>query len=128
MGASLVAQLVKNLPAMQETPVQFLVREDPLEKEQATHSSILGLPCDSDNKQSTCNTGDLGSTPQLERSPEGGHGNPLQYSGLENSMDRGAWQTTIHGVEENWTRLSDSHFLFMERHTTPHQAVHAPPK
>ena len=41
MGASLVAQLVKNLPAMQETPVQFLVREDPLEKGMAIHSSIL---------------------------------------------------------------------------------------
>ena len=43
-GASLVAQLVKNLPAMQETPVQFLGREVPLEKGQATHSSVLGLP------------------------------------------------------------------------------------
>ena len=44
MWASLIAQLVKNLPAMQETPVQFLGGEDPLEKGQATHSSILGLP------------------------------------------------------------------------------------
>ena len=43
-GASLVVQLVKNPPAMQETPIQFLGWEDPLEKEQATHSSILGLP------------------------------------------------------------------------------------
>ena len=43
-GASPVVQLVKNPPAMQETPIQFLGREDPLEKEQATHSSILGLP------------------------------------------------------------------------------------
>ena len=42
--ASLVEQLVKNSPAMQETPVLFLGREDPLEKGQATHSSILGLP------------------------------------------------------------------------------------
>ena len=42
--ASLVAQLVKNLPAMQETPVQFLGQEDPLEKRQAPHCSILGLP------------------------------------------------------------------------------------
>ena len=41
---SLVAQLVKNLPAIQETPVQFLGQEDPLEKEEATHFSILGLP------------------------------------------------------------------------------------
>ena len=44
MGASLVAQLVKNLPTMQETPVQFLGREDPLEKGWATHSSIPGFP------------------------------------------------------------------------------------
>ena len=42
--ASLIAQLLKNPPAMQETPVQFLGQEDPLEKGQATHSSILGLP------------------------------------------------------------------------------------
>ena len=41
---SLIAQLVKNLPIMQETPVQFMGREDPLEKGQATHSSVLGLP------------------------------------------------------------------------------------
>ena len=44
MGASLIAQLVKNPPAMQETPVQFLGQEDALEKGQAIHSSILGLP------------------------------------------------------------------------------------
>ena len=44
LGASLVAQLLKNLPAMQETLVQFLGQKDPLEKGQATHSSILGLP------------------------------------------------------------------------------------
>ena len=43
-GASLIAQLVKKLPAMQEIPVQFLGREDPLEKGWATHSSIIGLP------------------------------------------------------------------------------------
>ena len=42
--ASLVAQVEKNVPAMQETPIRFLSREDPLEKGQATHSSILGLP------------------------------------------------------------------------------------
>ena len=43
LGASLIAQLIKNLPAMQETVVRFLGREDPLEKGEATHSSILGL-------------------------------------------------------------------------------------
>ena len=44
LWSSLIAQLVKNLPAMQETPVRFLGLEDPLEKGEATHSSILGLP------------------------------------------------------------------------------------
>ena len=62
------AQTVKNLPAMQETQVRSLGREDALEKEIATHFSILGL---------------------------------------ENSMDRGAWQATVHGVAKSWTRLSD---------------------
>ena len=55
------AQLVKNLPAMQETLVRFLDREDPLKKGQATHSSILGLPCGSAGKKSTRSTRDLGS-------------------------------------------------------------------
>ena len=49
-------------------------------------------------KESTCNVGDLGSIPGLGRSPGEGNGYPLQYSGLENSMDRGAWQATVHGV------------------------------
>ena len=82
--ASLIAQLVKNLPTMQETPVRFLGQEDPLEKGWATHSSILRLPCGSTGKESTCNAGDLGSIPGLERLPGGGHGNPLQYFCLEN--------------------------------------------
>ena len=63
--ASLVAQIVNNLPAMQETWVQSLDWEDPRE----------------------------------------GNGNPLQYSCLENPMDRGAWQATVQGVTKNWTRL-----------------------
>ena len=45
-----------------------------------------------------CNAGDLGSIPGLGRSPGAGHGNPLQYSCLENPVDRGAWQATVHGV------------------------------
>ena len=48
-----------------------------------------------------CNAGDLGSIPGLGRSPGGGHGDPLQYSHLENSMDRGAWRSTVHGVAES---------------------------
>ena len=48
--------------------------------------------------------------PESGRSPGGGNGNPLQYSGLENPMDRGAWRTTVHGVAQSGARLSDSHF------------------
>ena len=50
---------------MQETPVRFLGLEDPLEKGEATHSSILGLPCGSAGKESACNAGDLGLIPEL---------------------------------------------------------------
>ena len=50
-----------------------------------------GFPSGSDSKASACNAGDLGSVPQLGRSPGEGNGNPLQYSCLENPMDRGAW-------------------------------------
>ena len=54
--------------------------------------AILGFPGGSDSKASSCNAGDLGSIPGSGRSPGEGNGNPLQYSGLENSMDRGTWQ------------------------------------
>ena len=57
-----------------------------------------GFPGSSDGKDSTCSVGDLGSIPGLGRFPERGHGNPLQYSCLENSMDGGAWRATVHGV------------------------------
>ena len=127
-GACLVAQMVKHLPTMWETWVQSLGQEDPLEKEMATHSSVLAwripwteepgrlqsmgvsrfghnlatkpptsiraFPGGSEGKVSACNVGDLGSIPGLGRSPGEGNGNPLQYSCLENSMDRGAWQAT----------------------------------
>ena len=52
----------------------------------------------SDCKESACNAGDSGSIPGLGRSPGEGNGNPLQYSCLENPMDREAWQATVHGV------------------------------
>ena len=48
---------------------------------------------------------DAGPVPGLERTPGGGHGNPLQYSCLEKPMDRGAWQTAVHGVTQSRTRL-----------------------
>ena len=68
--ASLVAQMIRNLPAMRETWVQSLALEHPLEKRT---------------------------------------GYPLQYSGLENSMNRGAWQATVHGVTKSGTQLSNFH-------------------
>ena len=61
----------------------------------------------SDDKESACNTGDLGSIPASKRSSGEGNGYPLQYSCLENSMDRRAWQATVHGVTKSQTRLSD---------------------
>ena len=129
-GASLIAQLVKNSLARQETLVGFLGREDPLEKGKTTHSSILGVPwwlswericlqcrrpgfdswvrkilwrrdrlptpvflgfpVGSDCKESAYNVGVLGLVPGSGRSPREGNGNPLQYSCLENPMERGA--------------------------------------
>ena len=56
------------------------------------------FPGGSAGKESSCNAGDLGLIPGLGRSPGEGNGNPLQYSCLENLMDRGAWWATVHGV------------------------------
>ena len=98
---SLVAQLVKNPPVMQDTWIgKFSWRRDRL-----FTTVFLAFPCGSDGKEAACNMGDLGSIPGLGRSPGGGHGNPLQYSCLENPMDRGAWQTTVHRVANSRTRL-----------------------
>ena len=58
-------------------------------------------------KDSACNVEDLGSIPGLGRSPGEGDGYLLQYSFLENSMDRGAWRATVHGITKSQTRLSD---------------------
>ena len=58
----------------------------------------LGLPYSSNGKESACDAGDLGSIPGLGRSPGEGNGSPLQYSCLENPMDRGAWRAIVHGV------------------------------
>ena len=71
---------------------------------------LLAFPGSSAGKESAYNAGDLGLIPGLRRSPGEGNSYPLQYSGLENSMDRGAWQATVHGVEKRQTQLSDFHF------------------
>ena len=74
--ASLVAQMIKRLPAMWENWVRS-----------------------------------LGQIPWSGGSPGEGNGNPLQYSCLENPMDRGAWKATVHGVTKSWTRLSNFSFF-----------------
>ena len=104
VGFYLIAQLVKNPPAMHETPVWFLGREDPLEKGLSNDSSILGLPWWLSWWEAACNVGDLGLIPRLGRFPGEGKDYPLQYSGLENSMD-----CTVPGVSKSRTRLSDFH-------------------
>ena len=63
--------------------------------------------CDSDSKESALSVGDLGSIPGSGGSPVDGNGNLLQYSCLEKSMDRGAWQAIVHCVTKRWTQLSD---------------------
>ena len=141
--------MVKHLPAVQKTQVRSLGQEDPLEKEMATHSSILAweIPWTeepgrlqsmglqrvghdwsdlaaaaaaaaggSNGKVSACSAEDPGSIPGLGRSPGEGNGNALQYSCLENSMDREAWWATVHGVAKSWTQLSDFTFTFFQNH------------
>ena len=68
--------------------------------------NIWGFPGGSDSKESACNAGGPSSIPGSGRSPREGNGNPLQYSCLENSMDRGAWWATAHGVTKSRTQLS----------------------
>ena len=68
---------------------------------------LLGFPCGSVGKESSCNVGVLSSIPGLERSPGEQKGYPLQYSDQENSMD-----CIVHGVTKSQTQLSDFHFHF----------------
>ena len=67
---------------------------------------MMGFPGGSDGKESDCNAGNLSSIPGSGRSPGEGNGNPLQYSCLENPIDREAWRATVHGFAKSWTRLS----------------------
>jgi len=64
-------------------------------------TQILGFPGGSDGEESVCNAGDLGLIPGSGRSPGEENGHPLQYSCLENPMDRGAWWAIIHGFMSN---------------------------
>ena len=67
----------------------------------------MGFPGGSGSKESACSVGDPDSIPGLGKSHGEGNGNPLQYSCLENPMDRGAWQTIAHGVAKSPSLLSD---------------------
>ena len=72
--------------------------------------STKHFPGGSDSKEPTCNVGDLCLNPELGRAPGAWNGNRLQYSCLESSMNRGAWQAPVHGVTKSWTWLTDLHF------------------
>ena len=81
--------------------------EVPLEKGLATLSSVLGLPCGSDGKESACNAGDLASIPGLGRAPEVGMATYSSILAWRIPMDRGAWWATVHWVAKSQTQLSD---------------------
>ena len=70
-------------------------------------SNQMGFPGVSLVKNLPANAGHAGLIPVSGRSPREGNGNPLQYSCLGNSMDRGTWQATVHGVAKSWTQLGD---------------------
>ena len=78
-------------------------------------------------QETTCSRGDQSSIPGSERSPGEGNGNPLQYSCLENSMDRGAWWAAVHGVMKSRTGLNDFTFTFhfhtLEKEMATHSSV-----
>ena len=94
----------------------FIFTELPFFLLSSTSCIHLGFLCGSAGKESACNAGDLGSIPGLGRSPGEGKGYPLQYSGLENSMD-----CIVYEVAKSWTRLSNFHWRFYGKHFT---AVH----
>ena len=70
----------------------------PRDQNHISYVCLLSFPPSSVDKESACNAGDLGPIPGSGRFPEEGNGKPLQYSCLENPMDRGAWQAAVHGV------------------------------
>ena len=88
---------------MKETLLHSWVRKFPSKRDVVLTTLFLGFPGGLDGKESACKAGDLGSVPGFGRSPGGGHGNTLQYSCLENPMDRGAWWATVHGVTKSQT-------------------------
>ena len=104
--ASLVAQRLKHLPPMRETRVRSLGREDPLEKEMVTHSSILAWKIPWTEKPGRSLVGYSPRGHKESDTTERLHLHLHQYSCLRNPMDREAWQATVHGVSKSRTRLS----------------------
>ena len=74
---------------------------------------MMGFLGGSDGKESACNAKDLGMTPGSGRSPGEGNGNPLQYSCLENLMDRGAWWATVHGGHKELDTTTKQHLTLL---------------
>ena len=99
--------MVKHLPAMWRPGFDPWVRKIPWRRAWLPAPIFLGFPCGSAGKEFTCNVGELGSIPGLGRSPGEGNGYPLQYSGLEKSMD-----CIVHGVNKSQTQLSNFYFHF----------------
>ena len=107
-GDSWIAQFVKNLPACKRPWFDSRVRKICQRRDRLPTLVFLGFPCFLAGKEAICNGGDLGSIPWLGRSPGEGKGYPLQYSGLENSMD-----CIVHGVTKSQTRQREFHFYLL---------------
>ena len=80
------------------TPLQYSCLENPMDRGAWVGYCSVGFLGGSDSKESACSAGNLGLIPGSGRSPGEGNGNPLQYSCLENPMDRGTWLAIIHGI------------------------------
>ena len=109
-GASLIAQLERIHLQCRRSQFNSWVGKVLWRRDRLPTPVFLGFPCGWAGKEAACNAGDLGSIPGLARSPGEGNSNPLQYSCLENSLDRGAWQATVHGVTKSRTWLNNFHF------------------
>ena len=106
--ASLVTQLVKICLQWRRPQLHSWVWKMPWRRDSLLTPIFFSFPGGSDDKESACNTGSLGSTPELGRSPGGGHGNQLQYSRLENPHgQRKLVEATVHGVTKSRTQPSD---------------------
>ena len=119
--ASIIAQLLKNLPAMQESPVQLLSWKDPLKRDRLPTPIFLGFPCASASREPTCNVGDMGSIPGLGRSPGEGKGYPLQYSDLENSSPWGCKELDM----TEWLKKKKKNISFSELIPFIHILLHS---